>query len=125
VGNSGEKPSPQGGVRVPQIVIHLLCLALGSFCFSYLVFTESGATTVFAFFRPLFLFCALLVGRSSSSSLLQNANSPAFEAMLSFHDLVLGAVLPILLGVLLFLIFLFCTQSRHRKLTDSQPVEFL
>jgi len=125
MGNSGEKPSPQGGVRVPQFVIHLLCLAVGSFCFCILVFTESGSTTVFAFFRPLFLFCALLVGRSSSSSLLQNANSPAFEALLSFHDLLFGALFPILLGVLLFLVILFFSLPRHRKLTESQPVEFL
>jgi len=125
VGNSGEKPSPQGPVRVPQIVIHLLCLAVGSFCFCFLVFTESGASAVFSFFRPLFLFFALLVGFSPSSSLLQNANSPAFEALLSFHDLVLGALFPILLGVLLFIIALFSTQIRHRKLTESQPVEFL
>jgi len=124
VGPSGEASSPQGGVRVPAIVIHLLCLAVGSFCFLYLVFSESGAATILSFFRPLFLFLVVLIGHSPSNSLLQNSNSPAFEASLSFHDLVLGALFPILLGVLLFLLFLFFSPFRHRAFTESQPVEF-
>lgn len=91
------------------------------FCLFFCVFVAAG---YFDFLLPIFFFFALLAGRTQSSSLQQSANSPAIEAMLSFHDLLLGCLMPILLCVFFFVIFLLVSSPSWRFFSDSQPLEF-
>jgi len=60
-----------------------------------------------------------------SSLYLQDANGPTSEALLSFSDLVMILILPIAIGVFLYLVSLVIRLPRYRKLTESQFLEFL
>jgi len=60
-----------------------------------------------------------------SNLYLQDANGPTSEALLSFSDLVMSLILPIAIGVFLYLGSLVLRFPRHRKLTESQILEFL
>ena len=55
---------------------------------------------------------------------LQNANGPAAETMLSFSDSVILLILPIAVGVLLYIASLVLKVSTHRLLTEHQALEF-
>ena len=55
---------------------------------------------------------------------LQNANGPAAEYMLSFSDGVILLILPIALGVLLYMSSLIFKLRSHRLLTEHQLLEF-
>jgi len=56
---------------------------------------------------------------------LQDANGPTSEALLRFSDLVMTLILPIAIGVFVYLVSLVLRSPRHRKLTESQFLEFL
>ena len=55
---------------------------------------------------------------------LQNANGPSAEAMLSFSDLVIVLILPILLVVLLIILSRLCNSPSFRYLKEHQALEF-
>lgn len=55
----------------------------------------------------------------------QDANGPSAEAILSFSDLTLLLILPIAVGILLFIIHLSVSSPRFRYFTEHQPLEFL
>ena len=59
-----------------------------------------------------------------SSFYFQNANGPSAEAMLTFSDAVILLILPIAMGVFLFLLSLFPKFFTYRKLTEHQALEF-
>jgi len=59
-----------------------------------------------------------------SSLYLQDANGPTCEALLSFSDLTCLVILPIAVGVFIFLTILTHKSPTYRYLTDSQPLEF-
>lgn len=56
---------------------------------------------------------------------LQDANGPAAEAILSFSDAVILTTLPILCGVLLFILRLVAPSPNHRLCTEHQRLEFV
>ena len=55
---------------------------------------------------------------------LQNANGPSAEAILSFSDLTLLLVLPILTGVLILIISRLFISPSFRNLKEHQALEF-
>jgi len=59
-----------------------------------------------------------------SNLYLQNANGPSAEAMLHFSDSVILLILPIAVGVLLFMLSLLPKLFTHRLLVEHQAVEF-
>ena len=59
-----------------------------------------------------------------SSLYLQDANGPAAESIISFSDSVILLILPIALGVLLFIFFSLASTFSHRYLLDHQALEF-
>ena len=60
-----------------------------------------------------------------SNFYLQDANGPTSEALLRFADLVMVLILPIAIGVFVFLISLVIRYPRHRLVSESQLLEFL
>lgn len=56
---------------------------------------------------------------------LQDANGPAAEAILSFSDAVILTTLPILSGVLLFMLRLVTPSPAFRLSTEHQRLEFV
>lgn len=60
-----------------------------------------------------------------SSLYLQNANGPAAEAMLSFSDSVMLLVVPIAIGVFLFMLSLLPSVLLHRLSLENQALEFV
>merc|ERR1711887_95377 len=120
LGPSGESPS-QVRVQIPRIVIQLFCGAFGLLsAFFYLYYSETALDTLLSFVHPFYQFSIFLTGTSDSSSLLQNANGPAYEASLSFHDLVIGLLFPLLLGVLTYIFILLSTYPSHRLILERQ-----
>jgi len=49
---------------------------------------------------------------------------PRAKAVFAFYDLLLGVLLPILVGVLFQVIFFIFRHPRYRFLLESQPLEF-
>jgi len=59
-----------------------------------------------------------------SSLYLQDANGPAAESILTFSDSVMLLILPIALGVLLFMLRSLASTLSHRLLLEHQALEF-
>jgi len=59
-----------------------------------------------------------------SSLYLQDANGPSAEAMLSFSDSVLLLILPIAIGVCIFMFSLLRSSPTFRNLVEHQALEF-
>lgn len=60
-----------------------------------------------------------------SSYYLQDANGPSAEALISFSDLTLLLILPIAVGVLLYIALLIFSIPSFRLFTEIQRLEFL
>ena len=59
-----------------------------------------------------------------SSFYLQNANGPSAEFILSFSDSVMLLIVPIAIGVLVYIFSLLRPSPSHRLLLEHQALEF-
>jgi len=120
VSGSGDKEVYRPVQRVPVINIILasifVCLLLLFLLFFSFYGSEEPSLELFP--RPFE--CAY-----SGSLGFIDANGPSALALIVFYDFVCGALLPLLIGVFLFIISLSLSSPKHRFFLNSQPSEFV